>query len=126
MRRKKSLQVYAKFSPNGLARSIRILKHLGVYANFSPNRLARSTRRMKGLRVHAKLSPSARYGFESWRTLCSKFTRSDGTQLSVIAASALCRTASHGELSWFVPMLRHSRRVHYSSFPFESLRRSRK
>jgi hypothetical protein len=38
-------------------------------------------RRMKGLRVHAKLSPSARYGFESWRTLWSKFTRSDSTQL---------------------------------------------
>src|SRR5262249_24236106 len=104
MTRMQRLQVYAKFSPNGLARSIRILKHLGVYANFSPNGLARSMRRMKGLQVHAKLSPTARYGFESWSTLCSKFT-SDSTQLSVIAASALCRTAAHGGLSWFVPML---------------------
>src|SRR5262249_21286962 len=108
MRRMKRLRVYAKFSPNGLARSIGKLKHLGVYAKFSPNGLARSMGRMKGLQVHAKLSPTARYGFESWRTLCSKFT-SDSTQLSVIAASALCRTASHGELSGFVPMLRHSR-----------------
>src|SRR5262245_22807315 len=82
MRRMQSLRVCAKFSPNGLARSIRILKHLGGYANVSPNGLAHSMRRMKGLRVHAKLSPSARYGFESWRTLCSKFTRSDSTQFS--------------------------------------------